>query len=89
MFIHHITTDYCVIHLTITEEEALRRLQGRRIWILSQKKYLESISRENLKHINYPLKWSEVGPALAEFGNMIIEDMKKNYREVRDEKSSM
>ncbi len=30
-FFDAITTDYCVIHLTLTEEEALRRLQGRKM----------------------------------------------------------
>lgn len=30
-FFDAITTDYCVIHLTLTEEEALKRLQGRKI----------------------------------------------------------
>lgn len=30
-FFDAITTDYCVIHLTLTEEEALRRIQGRKM----------------------------------------------------------
>jgi|GEM_PF-984486 len=30
-FFDDITTDYCVIHLTLSEEEALRRLQGRKM----------------------------------------------------------
>jgi putative hydrolase of HD superfamily len=34
-------------------------------------------------NISYALKWSDIDPAISKFGNMIVDDMKKNYREFK------